>query len=115
MKTPQQWAEHLPEPIRTEFLENIDPKYSQYAKQCSHLKFALILSFDWKVSKQGGEYWENIMDRAVLGDFDNIQTKPITREIQLLRDVETEVNISGIISNHTYSEIVKLLKEIDGN
>lgn len=36
-----------------------------------------------------------------------------SKAIQLLRDVETEVNISGIISNHTYSEIVKLLKEID--
>jgi hypothetical protein len=37
------------------------------------------------------------------------------KAIQLLRDVETEINISGIISNHTYSEIVKLLKEIDKN
>ena len=36
-----------------------------------------------------------------------------SQAIQLLRDVETEVNISGIISNHTYSEIVKLLKEIE--
>ena len=38
-----------------------------------------------------------------------------SKAIQLLRDVETEVNISGIISNHTYSEIVKLLKEVDEN
>jgi hypothetical protein len=37
------------------------------------------------------------------------------KAIQLLRDVETEINISGIISNYTYSEIVKLLKEIDKN
>ena len=36
-----------------------------------------------------------------------------SKAIQLLRDVETEVNISGIISNHTYAEIVKLLQEID--
>jgi hypothetical protein len=36
------------------------------------------------------------------------------KAIELLRDVETEINISGIISNHTYSEIVKLLKTIDG-
>jgi len=36
------------------------------------------------------------------------------KAIELLRDVETEINISGIISNYTYSEIVKLLKTIDG-
>jgi len=53
-------------------------------------------------------------------EFKNVAknlTKAMTnsKSIQLLRDVETEVNISGIISNHTYSEIVKLLKEIDGN
>jgi hypothetical protein len=43
------------------------------------------------------------------------EVPPEPKSIQILRDVETEVNISGIISNHTYSEIVKLLKEIDGN
>jgi hypothetical protein len=36
------------------------------------------------------------------------------KAIELLRDVETELNISGIVSNHTYSQIVKLLKTIDG-
>lgn len=112
MKTPQQWAEHLPEPIRTEFLENIDPNYSQYAKQCSSLSFAIILSFDWVTSKQGYAYWNNIYGGIVKSESEQISNQP-TREIQLLRDVETEVNISGIISNHTYSEIVKLLKEID--
>lgn len=36
------------------------------------------------------------------------------KAIELLRDVETELNISGIVSNYTYSQIVKLLKHIDG-
>ena len=112
MKTPQQWAEHLPEPIRTEFLENIDEGYSD---KLDSLEKAIYKSFSWYKTPQGAQYWGDIYVRVYSGELDDFVPLPkqIPREIQLLRDVETEVNISGIISNHTYSEIVKLLKEID--
>lgn len=110
MKTPQQWAEHLPEPIRTQFLENIDKGYNEETKTLSH---SIYRSFTWHKTAQGAQYWLDVYVKSNAGKYEITPPKPIPREIQLLRDVETEVNISGIISNHTYSEIVKLLKEVD--
>jgi len=113
MKTPQQWAEHLPEPIRTEFLENIDPKYVDYKEFPETLTDATKWSFNWSNSKQGWKYWDDVDNNAFKGHYKELIPNREPKSIQLLRDVETEVNISGIISNHTYSEIVKLLKEVD--
>lgn len=114
MKTPQQWAEHLPEPIRTEFLENVDTTYRDYKPVTPTILDALKWSFSWSESKQGWTYWVQVDNAAFKGHYKEAIQNRDPREIQLLRDVETEVNISGIISNHTYAEIVKLLKEIDG-
>jgi len=90
-------------------------KRPTHNEELESLEKAIYKSFTWCETPQGAQYWADIYVMVCSGELDDFvpQSKPIPREIQLLRDVETEVNISGIISNHTYSEIVKLLKEVD--
>lgn len=68
-KSPQQWAEYLPEPIRTEFLENIDLKYARYIHFTCSLASCVYSSFDWESTKQGMKYWLLIFNKAKNGQF----------------------------------------------
>jgi len=72
MKTPQQWAEYLPEPIRTEFLENVDASYIDYNEYTVCLDDCIVSSFSWGDTSEKGQgfiYWDRIHDRALNGDF----------------------------------------------
>lgn len=56
MKTIEQWLNELPEPYRSQALENT-PKYmltNQYVSMVS----VLMHAFPWKFSPQGLEYWQ---------------------------------------------------------
>lgn len=51
MKTIKQWLEELPEPYRTQALENLkSDKYDSIEK-------ALLNAFDWWNSPEGWNYW----------------------------------------------------------
>jgi hypothetical protein len=117
MKTPQEWAEYLPEPIRTEFLNNLNKFDVKEQPTKETLVDAITDWFVWEWTPQGHNYWLSVKLLAENNGFSKLMENNTDspKSIQLLRDVETEINISGIISNHTYSKIVKLLKEIDGN
>lgn len=52
MKTIKQWLEELPEPYRTQALENYE------RKQMSHsLSLALASAFHWHYTPEGWNYW----------------------------------------------------------
>ena len=68
-KTIKEWLETLPEPIRTEALENAGELFS-YPKFHS-LVDAIYGAFEWDLTKQGWKYWENVRIRAEAGEFNN--------------------------------------------
>ena len=75
-KTPQEWAEYLPEPIRTQFLENVNPNYGNYSERTDSLDDCIYSSFDWEYTTQGEFHWNAIYERALNGEF----SKPIEKE-----------------------------------
>ena len=68
-KTIKEWLETLPEPIRTEALENAYNSAIGYLRHS--LSSALSDAFWWADSIQGSDYWEDIYDRAEAGEFNN--------------------------------------------
>lgn len=54
MKTIKQWLEELPEPYRTQALENYENNKVQ------SLSFALINAFEWYDTPEGIEYWADL-------------------------------------------------------
>ena len=55
-KTVKEWIQELPEPYRTEALENCnDPN-----KEVQSLSSALFYAFRWSETKQGACYWREI-------------------------------------------------------
>lgn len=60
MKTTKQWLESLPEPYRSEALNNADPRVLVKESTDSLLSEALISSFTWSTSSQGFNYWKKL-------------------------------------------------------
>lgn len=61
MKPIKQWLEELPEPYRTQALENIH--YYDLERKCPNLPTAVFLPFDWSSSKQGFDYWNELHEK----------------------------------------------------
>jgi len=74
MKSARQWADHLPEPIRTQFLENCEDLEMEHRS----LDHAIHYQFIWEFTPedQGYYYWENIWDKAKDGHYD----KPLNEQ-----------------------------------
>lgn len=58
MKTIREWLEELPEPYRTQALENTAEERKQVIKK--DLDSALWCAFDWIWAKEGCRYWSNL-------------------------------------------------------
>lgn len=58
-KTILEWFNELPEPYKSEAIENMDIDGSQMDES---IYFALLGAFNWKNSKQGFDYWNNLHD-----------------------------------------------------
>jgi hypothetical protein len=58
MKTILEWLQELPEPYRSEAIENVI-KAKRTQKRDS-LEDALLSAFPWEKTKQGWEYWDNL-------------------------------------------------------
>jgi hypothetical protein len=67
-KTAKEWFEQLPEPYRTQALENCTAKGEE-----DSLSEAIFGGFIWSLTPQGYGYWSDIKLRAIRGEFD----KPI--------------------------------------
>jgi hypothetical protein len=66
MKTAKEWFQMLPEPYRTQALENSNGLERQYES----LPTALFVNFTWIDTPQKGEYWNDIHERSIDGKFD---------------------------------------------
>jgi tryptophanase len=58
MKTILEWLQELPEPYRSEAIENVSKTKRIEKRKC--LEDALLSAFPWEETKQGGEYWNNL-------------------------------------------------------
>jgi len=67
MKTAKEWFQKLPEPYRTQALENSDVLKIKYQS----LPDAIMGNFTWDDTPQGDEYWDKIHDRAKSGEFNH--------------------------------------------
>lgn len=61
MKTIRQWLEELPEPYRTQALENIRVKEVLGLPELS-FEVALRSAFTWDATPQGYDYWLAVFD-----------------------------------------------------
>ena len=57
MKTIKQWLQELPEPYRTEALDNYNDRYNPVVE---NIFKALNYGFSWSATTQGYEYWLKI-------------------------------------------------------
>jgi len=69
-KSAKEWFEHLPEPIRSQAVEN----WEDSRREEKHDKFNSLVealdTFPWAKTSQGFSYWNLINFRAKLGEFD---------------------------------------------
>lgn len=80
MKPILEWYEQLPEPIRSQAIENYD-SYFKYAKS---LYESIVFGFKCSKTEQGRDYWIDIRNRAKKGEFDD----PIEKLKQLITKLE---------------------------
>jgi hypothetical protein len=57
MKTIKEWLEELPEPYRSEALENSEDWSWDNKQEVKSLATALDCAFIWSLSPQGQDYW----------------------------------------------------------
>jgi len=60
-KTIREWLEELPEPYRSQAMENMIKKAEGLKKPS--FQIALTNAFVWELSKQGGDYWRKLYNR----------------------------------------------------
>ena len=58
MKTILEWLQELPEPYRSESIDNVTKAKRMEKRKC--LEDALLSAFLWEETKQGWEYWDNL-------------------------------------------------------
>lgn len=69
-----EWLEQLPEPARTQALNNTEvcPYPGNENKELPSLFLAISMGFIWHQTPEGINYWSDIHDRAQKGEFHNI-------------------------------------------
>lgn len=80
----EEWYEQLPEPIRSQALENrrLFPLTYETAISPSD---ALFYGFHWIETPQGYEHWDNIYKRALNGEFDKPEEPDYKDQIEQLK------------------------------
>lgn len=69
-KNALQWFEQLPEPIRTQAKENWEKSEMDDKNDLFERIEESIDTFVWRRTPQGDDYWANIYNRAISGEFD---------------------------------------------
>lgn len=75
MKPILDWYLQLPEPIRSQAIENYDADFasrseSMVAESFKGVERSLRVGFNWDKSPQGYKHWDMISQRAAKGEFD---------------------------------------------
>ncbi len=67
MKTIKEHLETLPEPYRSQALENYNPRFlgDDPPQKFEQVSEALIYAFDWTESPEGEEYWDKYQDSLI--------------------------------------------------
>lgn len=105
-KTAREWFAELPQPTREKALANSD-KISLLFEYES-LDKALIQSFDWGGSREGGTFWCNVHDEVLKADAPT--GKPLPTPIQtLIPSIEAWAEARGITSPQ--SQLIKFFEE----
>jgi len=113
-KTAKEWFEQLPEPIRTQAIENT--KHAQpYTGDniFESLYSALFGGFNWDLTKQGEEYWNRIADRAYRGEFDTPNLHgwiPVSKRLPTTEDADEFGNV--LILRETTEHQIETCKSI---
>jgi hypothetical protein len=92
-KTAKEWFEQLPEPYRTQALENCTSDYEDIS-----LSEAIFGGFVWQLTPQGNEYWLGIRNRAKQGEFDMPQPNlngwiPVSERLPTKEDADEFENV----------------------
>lgn len=61
MKTIREWLEELPEPYRTQALENAS--WKRLNRNVALQYIALSRAFSWALSTQGDKYWRDLYEK----------------------------------------------------
>ena len=70
-KTAKEWFRQLPEPYRTQAMENWGKSdWEEKNDEFDSLADAIECSFSWCLTQQEHEYWDDIHERARAGEFD---------------------------------------------
>jgi hypothetical protein len=76
MKTIKEYLEELPEPWRSQALENCDPDNMQ-KDRCTSQRSALMSAFIWSKSPEGKRYWNDFY-RTLLNNESGYPPEPET-------------------------------------
>jgi hypothetical protein len=99
-KTVKEWFEGLPEPYRTQALENLNcPEHIAY-----DMSDAIGVGFVWENTSQGHEYW---LDLAMQYDRDEITLELLGKQISSI------INQPGgdYTDGQVLDEVISLLKK----
>jgi hypothetical protein len=92
-KTTKEWFNELPEPYRTQAIENC--KANDYE---SSLSQAIFGGFLWVSTREGFEYWRDVKLRAEKGEFDTPQPNlngwiPVSERLPTKEDADEFENV----------------------
>lgn len=69
MKTALQWFQDLPEPIRSEAAVEWEKSGKKHKHDLVSNLIEALDTFTWSRAPQGWDYWNNIDNRALSGEF----------------------------------------------
>jgi len=111
MKTIKSWLEELPEPYRSQALENL-VKDSRENTEVKSLSVAISSAFVWKDTSQGEYYWMNVGD----GGLPDVTVKTVNEEAVIKSNREIAEEITNEFSSHvmnSYSEQQDIINKIE--
>jgi len=118
-KTNKEWLSELPEPYRTEALENLEEHpwigtEEEGSWSAGAISCAISCAFWWSCTQQGFSYWSDIHARAIAGEFDRKQTtmkkqtkKRVKKPTQLDRiEADQKLILSKLATLDAYEKMV---------
>lgn len=107
MKTAREWFHDLPEPYRSQAIENIEIGARSIYRDS--LADALINSFYWDETTQGNDYWERVYNLAYDGHYSKSELDDTKVKVKLdfspyEERVDKSVNITTLPHHPDYGD-----------
>lgn len=71
MKSVKQWFEALPEPYKTQALNNT--QQHRVTRETTALSGAVMIAFEWGKTTEGFDYWDSLYRKIQKGEIREIQ------------------------------------------